>query len=673
MKASQIESLRSVSRPTFDPNGARAVFAVSHPDLGADANVGQLFSVPLDGSEPARRITRGFRDSDPRFSPDGTRIAFVRSEQGAAPQLHVIPASGGEPVRITDAPIGVGSYRWSPDSSTIAFIARVPEQGRYGTVEGRDAAAEAPRRITTLRYKSNGLGYTNDRPAQVFVVEVPQADAEPIYTAAPSAEGAAPTTPFTPAARQLTFAATDHGPVSWAPDSRSLLLVAALHEGRDTDLRSALYLLDSREEGAKPRAVTAGNLGVAYGVFDPTGGIYFLAEDLGETGLDFVGAHTGLYRIDRLGQAARRLTDPRTVDLGDSTDISLLGDGSALVQLRDRGTVQLARVTPEATIQTLTDGAIEIVGHTSGPAGVVVALSTADSAGEIAVLEPSGPRFITAFGSAIREAGVLPLNDLVVTARDGSPVHGWVLLPEGEGPHPVLLVIHGGPYSQYTSTLFDEVQVYANAGYGVVFCNPRGSAGYGLDHGRAIRHQMGTVDYTDVMDFLDGAIASQPSLDGSRVGVMGGSYGGFLTAWIIGHTDRFAGAIVERGFLDPVSFAGTSDIGSFFGQAYMGDDPARVQAQSPQAFAHLVSTPTLVMHSADDLRCPLGQAEQYYASIKSRGIPSELVIFPGENHELSRSGRPRHRVERFDAILEWWSRYLPVTATPAGTPSPDTL
>jgi dipeptidyl aminopeptidase/acylaminoacyl peptidase len=198
----------------------------------------------------------------------------------------------------------------------------------------------------------------------------------------------------------------------------------------------------------------------------------------------------------------------------------------------------------------------------------------------------------------------------------------------------------------------------------VVMCNPRGSAGYGEAHGRAIRQRMGTVDFTDVIDFLDGALARHPMLDGARVGVMGGSYGGYLAAWTIANDHRFAGAIVERGYLDPETFVGTSDIGSFFSDGYTGTDAQRMQEQSPQALVGQVITPTLVIHSEDDLRCPLSQGERFYAALKRNGVETELLIFPGENHELSRSGRPRHRVQRFEAVLDWWARYLPSLLNP---------
>ena len=172
------------------------------------------------------------------------------------------------------------------------------------------------------------------------------------------------------------------------------------------------------------------------------------------------------------------------------------------------------------------------------------------------------------------------------------------------------------------------------------------------------------VDTSDkiqsLLPFLDGAVASDTRLDGSRVGVQGGSYGGYLTAWTIAHDHRFAGAIVERGFLDPASFQGTSDIGTFFGDEYVGADAADITRQSPMAVVSQVTTPTLVIHSELDFRCPLEQATRYYSALKRSGTDAEMLIFPGENHELSRGGQPRHRIERFAAILDWWSRHLPI-------------
>lgn len=226
----------------------------------------------------------------------------------------------------------------------------------------------------------------------------------------------------------------------------------------------------------------------------------------------------------------------------------------------------------------------------------------------------------------------------------------------------MLLNIHGGPFTQYSVALFDEAQVYASAGYAVVLCNPRGSAGYGEEHARAILGRMGTVDMDAVLAFLDHALHTRVELDAGRVGIMGGSYGGYLTAWITSHQHRFAAAVVERAYLDPETFLGTSDIGSWFVEPYNGVDRDRMAAQSPLRRASLVRTPTLVIHSEGDLRCPIFQAEQYVFELRRAGTEVEFLVFPGENHGLSRTGRPRHRLQRFDAILDWWQRYLPVGA-----------
>ena len=317
----------------------------------------------------------------------------------------------------------------------------------------------------------------------------------------------------------------------------------------------------------------------------------------------------------------------------------------------------IAEALPEG-VTSLTSGPVEIEGHAVFQDSIIVTYSTPTSFGEVGLVGDGEIAPLTDFSAPLRSTGLLAPEELTITGRDGYDIHGWVVTPATAGPHPTLLMIHGGPYAAYSVHPLDEAQVYADAGYAVVYCNPRGSAGYGQAHGRTIRGRMGTVDMHDVLDFLDGAIAAHLELDESRLGILGGSYGGYLTAWTIAHDHRFAAAIVERGYLDPDAFIGSSDIGWFFGQEYNGYTAAERRAQSPQEVALDVTTPTLVIHSEDDLRCPLAQAETWYATVKLNGTPAELLIFPGENHELSRSGRPRHRVQRFEAIIEWFGRYL---------------
>ncbi|RZI93832.1 MAG: S9 family peptidase, partial [Microbacterium sp.] len=587
------------------------------------------------------------------------RLAFLRGDAAGKPQVHVVRATGGEPVQATDAAAGVGSFAWSPDGNRIAYVSRVVEPGRYGSVEGLEADAESPRRVTGIRWHANGLGYLADRPAHLFLIDAPDADAEPFYEPAPTvrADGDdAPTKRVVAGeATQLTHGAASYSGIAFTPDGAEILTVPDEIEADRRDLRSSIVAV--RVDGGGSRVVleTDANLSVGDIHVAADGTIAFLAADMGESGIDFIAPDQSLWVLGDDGP--RRLTGAG-IDLGEvGSHITSAGD-DFLVQNRTRGRVELLRVTRDGQSSVVLGGDVEVVGHAASEEGarIVAAYATPDSFGELALV---GDGSLTEFGSQLERSGVVLPTEHEITGRDGYPVHGWVAAPAGEGPFPVILQIHGGPYASYGVHVFDETQVLVDAGYAVVYCNPRGSAGYGLEHGKSIRHRMGTVDHHDVIDFFEAVVAADPRLDGAHAGIMGGSYGGYLTAWIIAHDHRFAGAIVERGFLDPVSFQGTSDIGSFFGDEYVGTEPDAIARQSPMAVVSNVTTPTLVIHSELDFRCPLEQATRYYTALKRQGVEAEMLIFPGEDHELTRSGRPRHRVERFAAVLEWWQRVLP--------------
>jgi dipeptidyl aminopeptidase/acylaminoacyl peptidase len=663
VRPTDLALLRIPGVPTVSPDGRIAVVAVSRLDLDADEYRGQLWAVPTDGSAPARPLTAGSRDTAPAFSPDGRWLAYLSAEPGGRPQVHVLPTSGGAARTLTSCPLGAGAPVWSPDSRRLAFVARVPEEGRYGTVEGVGPEAEPPRLITTFQYRRDDIGFVADRRSQVFVVALPEDGSD---------DAAAPPRPV-----QVTTGDADCADVTWSPDGTELAFVSSRHERADRDLVTDVHAV--RPDGSQLRRVTESRGDCSRPAYDRTGRTIYLTAvpDLGPDGLGFVGSQATLCRVAAAGGPLEPLLDPEEHQRGDETPGTVLTDGAALFGVERRGAVELLRVPLDGAAPTaLVEGPFTVRGFAAA-AGVVVATVAHDrSAGELVAITQGRRRLLTGFGRELGATGrVHRMEERTAPAPDGYPVHGWLTVPDGPGPHPVLLTIHGGPFAQYGWTLFDETQAYATAGYAVVQCNPRGSSGYGQAHGRSIQGRWGTLDADDVLAFLDAAL-EDPRLDADRVGIMGGSYGGYLTTLLLTRTTRFTAAISERAFLDPVSFVGSSDIGWFFPDRYLGTDPERIVAQSPMAAVDRIETPTLVIHSEEDWRCPVEQGLRLYVALKRRGVPTELLLFPGEGHELSRSGRPKHRLARLEHVLRWWARWLPTpqnqgTVEPAATtPAP---
>ena len=645
MKPTDLGHPRLPGPPALHPDGRTAVVSVRRVDLDADDYTAQLWLVPTDGSGPSRQLTHGWRDAGPRYSPDGSWLAFVRAgrEGGGAsgsairPQLWVMHTAGGEPRRLTDHPLGVdGPPVWSPDSTRLAYTARVPEQGRYGTVEDRGPEKEPPRRITRMLYRLDGIGFLQDRPRQVFVVDALAPDAEPA---------------------QVTSADTDSGEVDWSPDGELLAFLSARHETRYEDLRSDVWLC--RPDGTELRALTSGGLSPGQPRFGPDGSVLYFSG-MQTDGWHDVARNESLWSVPVDGSApARRVTDQERYNVAaPDGKITPTPDG-VLFPNENRGAVELLRVPLDGgEPEVLMAGERQILGADRNGGTLVVTVVTPRSWGEVVVREPDGTeRVLTDFGAGY-PAPILSQEEITATAPDGYPVHGWVVRPEGEGPHPVLLMIHGGPFTQYGWRLFDEAQVYAGAGYAVVMGNPRGSSGYGEAHGRAIVGDVGRISANDLLALLDAALKSD-DLDGSRVGVLGGSHGGFMTTWLAAHYgDRFKAAISERAVNSIDSFKGSSDIGWFFADDLYGDDGEQQQRQSPLSYADLITVPLLIIHSEQDWRCPVEQAQRLFVALRRRKVPAEMLLFPGEGHELSRSGLPSHRVARYEAIVDWFDRHL---------------
>jgi dipeptidyl aminopeptidase/acylaminoacyl peptidase len=634
VRATDIAHLISLGTPTITPDGRGAVVATSAPDLDENEYRGQLWSVALDGSTPPRQLTHGEHDTAPQYSPDGTWLAFLRVEPKGKPQLYLLPTDGGDAHALTDLPGGAGAPVWSPDSTRIAFSARVPEAGRYGQDEKITPDKEPPRRITGLQYRLDGLGFLVDKREQVFVLDIDAS--EP---------------------RQVTDGAFDSGQVSWSPDGSWLAFVSAREDPGERTFRNDVYLV--RPDGSDLRKVTDTSLALSQPMFTPDGAtIVMTGADHGPDGSDWIAQQEGLYAVEVAdGGTPHRLTDAETYNLVDASIV--IDRDRAIVRYENRGAVDLLAVPFDgSTPSAISAGRRVITGVDTAGDTIVVTYQDETSFGELGVLRGADLHKLTDFGAGLREhATPRPMIELTGSAPDGQPLHGFLVTPDGAGPHPVLLMIHGGPFAQYTWSVFDEAQVYAGAGYAVVYGNPRGSSGYGAAYGQYILGDVGERSSADLLALLDEALV-RPELDETRVGVLGGSHGGFMTSWLVGHTDRFRAAVSERAVNSIDSFEGSSDIGWGFADALYGRDRSQQDAQSPLANADKIETPLLIIHSEHDWRCPVEQAQRLYVALRKRDATVEMLLFPGEGHELSRSGLPSHRVTRFDAIVDWFDRYV---------------
>ncbi|MGH3343056.1 MAG: S9 family peptidase [Carbonactinosporaceae bacterium] len=644
MKPTDLALLHALGVPTMSPDARHAVVAASHPDLDEDAYRGALWRVPTDGSAPPRRLTHGWHDSAPQYSPDGRWLAFLRAAQGGKPQVHVMPTDGGEPRRVAEQALGSGPPAWSPDSTRICYVARVPDEGRYGTRDGVTPDREPPRRITTLQFRVDDLGFLIDRRSHVFVVDP--------FAGDPGSESQ-------PA--QVTSGDYDHDDVAWSPDGALLTFCAARHDERDRDLARDVWVCAPDGSGlCRVSRVSRGGLEASRPRFAPDGAhVLFVAADLGPSGRAFFASQDGVWSAPADGSAeARRLTDPERYHVAAAAPLEPTADG-VLFAGEHRGAVDLLLAPYDgAEPRPVLAGHRQVQGCAARDGVLVATVAEPATAGELIAVRDGAERVLTSFGAELASRGVHPMAEIDATAPDGHPVHGWVVRPEGHGPHPVLLMIHGGPFAQYGWRLFDEAQVCAGAGFAVVLGNPRGSSGYGRAHGRHIVGDVGARSAPDLLALLDAALEA-PDLDAGRVGVLGGSYGGYMTTWLAAHTDRFRAAISERALNVSDSFLGSSDFGWVLVDELFGTDPERQAEQSPLTYAGKIDTPLLIIHSEQDWRCPVEQAQRLYVALKMRGaVETELLLFPGEGHELSRSGLPSHRVARFEAILDWWSRHL---------------
>jgi len=650
-----------VGQVTIHPKTHQVVYQEQQAQREENKTNSWLMSV-IPGEEP-RPFTQGPNDANPKFSPDGTYLAFISRRSGSA-QIWVMSTEGGEARQITHIKDGVESFQWHPHSRGLVYIALVGPDGIHSekSQESEDPYIKFNRDvkvITEQYHKLDGVGYYNESRPHIITQDL-ACDSEP---------------------RQMTKGPMRHSGLCLSADGHYALTTSRYGEDYDINgSRTHLYLVDLSGHD-EPRALTPEPLSVGSGIFAPDGEtIYFLASNADDLGYDNV----GLYRTNLHGDPPQPIAahwDRPFADLSisdmpapGSNPLLCDADGSHLYVLTTRnGTTQLARVgLQDDTVELMTEADQVFYSYDLTHDRRYAALCTTT---------PTNPGRVLWLDLATRELTVLadPNHDLLTEltlsepqrfqthASNGPTIDGWVMKPVGlkaGEKAPTALEIHGGPMMMYAQSFFFEFQWLAAQGYGVVYSNPRGSQGYGRDFCIAIQREWGHLDYDDIIAALDTAIEQEPWIDTERLGVLGGSYGGYMTNWILGHTNRFKAAITMRSVVDWATMIGTGDLGWHWIRRadstwpWNGDD-AWYRQQSPITYVENITTPLLIEHQEGDLRCPIEQGEILFTAMKYfNKAPVKFIRYPEEFHGMSRNGKPWHRVYRLNTFTDGFDQYL---------------
>ena len=663
--ADDITRIKFLRSPALSSDETTVCFAVETVSEDRKKYLSHLWRCQVDGSE-LRQLTFGERsDSSPQFSPDGRWIAFL-AKRGDHPGIHLLPTDGGESHPLIEKDGTFAGMKFTPDSLSIVCTFRANDQtpglgaGEKGNEPDKKGKREAPvsRHVDRLFYRYDGEGYNPQDGFHIWVFDV-----------------------ATGLGRQLTRGRFNETTPAVSPDGKWIAFVSNHRPDPDRDpMRQDLLLVPVK--GGPLRRVPTPPGPVDSPSFSPDG---HLIAYYGHTEPDAAWGSSPLHvwAVGIKGRpAARDLTpafDRETYDLTLSDSGAGYGsfppqwspDGSSIIVLSpDTGATLLSRFPSRGGLpKPLFGSRCHVQSAAFGKLGrrAVLLLADATHPAEVTTVDlrrPSAPKTITAFNTKwLKEVAIGKPQEVWFTSTGKARIQGWVLKPpnfRAGRRYPGIVEIHGGPRAQYGYSFFHEMQLLAARGYVVFFCNPRGSQGRGKEFTTAIVNAWGTVDYEDVMAGTDWFCA-QPYVDSRRVGVTGGSYGGYMTNWIVGHTNRFKAAVTQRSVVSLKSFYGTSDTGWDWEREFGGPpwgNPAGYERMSPLTYAKNVKTPLLILHNEHDYRCLIEQAEQLYTTLKVMGKKVEMVRFPEEPHGLSRHGRPDRRIVRLEHILRWFDKFL---------------
>jgi len=619
-----------VSDPQISPDGQWVAYTVATIDQKANRRVSRIWLASVDGTHPTVPFTGDTTSStSPRWSPDGRFLAFLSARDGGRAQIWTLSRSGGEARRVSNLENGASSFEWSPDGTRFVCLTRTgPPASKTSDV----------RHYTHIYYKFNDTGYFDEKRSHIAIVDVRTGAAKQI-TDGDNWNDLDPH--WSPDSTRIAFVSNrtgkefdlDHNSDVWTiPAAGGALTKISDHVGPDTSPRwspdgNRIAFLGAEDEEAPPLiyvAPASGGSSVALNkTFDQTATDLMWAEQGRALYLNSgVKGETHLYRMDA-----------------------------------SSGVTTAVTTGPRAVRSASVHEASHRIAYLSNDFAHLDDLWVRDSGG--------AERQLTHLNNSLWEQRALAsVERIQYNAADGWPIDGFLVKPIGweQGKkYPMILSVHGGPAGMYGVDWYHEFQVYAGRGWAVFFCNPRGSTGYGRKFQRGVVKEWGGKAYTDIMTGVEEALKRNPWIDRDRLGVTGGSYGGYMTNWITTQTDIFRAAVTLRSISNFISDDGTRD-GAYGHEKDFGGDIFQNYDEywkySPLHYASKVKTPTLVLHSDNDFRVPIEQGEQWFRALQHFGVVSEIVMFPRENHNLTRTGEPKHLVESINWQCYWFDRFL---------------